>query len=214
MKILNLYAGIGGNRKLWGNEHDITAIEFDSQIAEAYKANFPNDNVVIGDAKEYLLEHFQEFDFIWASPPCPTHSRMRTLWKGDGKLENKTSGSSFKLPDMDLYSIIIFLEHFFEGDWVVENVISYYDPLKRPYTVDNHYFWSNHIISGYKATSREILEQDLNKKAKHIGIDVPNIKCSMRKLRKMLNNCVNPKVGKHVFDCILKKNQTTLDFAH
>ena len=22
MKILNLYAGIGGNRKLWGDEHD------------------------------------------------------------------------------------------------------------------------------------------------------------------------------------------------
>ena len=27
LKILNLYAGIGGNRKLWGNEHDITAVE-------------------------------------------------------------------------------------------------------------------------------------------------------------------------------------------
>lgn len=29
MKILNLYAGIGGNRKLWtpnGDEHDITAV--------------------------------------------------------------------------------------------------------------------------------------------------------------------------------------------
>ena len=26
-EILNLYAGIGGNRKLWGDEHEITAIE-------------------------------------------------------------------------------------------------------------------------------------------------------------------------------------------
>jgi len=25
MKILNLYAGIGGNRKLWGNDHEITS---------------------------------------------------------------------------------------------------------------------------------------------------------------------------------------------
>lgn len=25
MKILNLYSGIGGNRKLWGNSHSITA---------------------------------------------------------------------------------------------------------------------------------------------------------------------------------------------
>jgi DNA (cytosine-5)-methyltransferase 1 len=27
MKILNLYAGIGGNRKLWGDEYEVTAIE-------------------------------------------------------------------------------------------------------------------------------------------------------------------------------------------
>jgi hypothetical protein len=27
MKILNLYAGIGGNRKLWGDEHEIVAVE-------------------------------------------------------------------------------------------------------------------------------------------------------------------------------------------
>ena len=27
MKILNLYSGIGGNRKLWGDEHEVTAVE-------------------------------------------------------------------------------------------------------------------------------------------------------------------------------------------
>lgn len=31
MKILNLYAGIGGNRKLWGNEHQITADEISKE---------------------------------------------------------------------------------------------------------------------------------------------------------------------------------------
>lgn len=64
MKILNLYAGIGGNRKLWGNDDEITAVEFDEQIAKIYQDNFPNDKVVIGDAHQYLLEHFREFDFI------------------------------------------------------------------------------------------------------------------------------------------------------
>ena len=34
MKILNLYAGIGGNRLLWGNDHDITAIEYNLEIAK------------------------------------------------------------------------------------------------------------------------------------------------------------------------------------
>lgn len=77
MKILNLYAGIGGNRKAWGEEHQVTAIEYDENIAKIYKENFPNDEVVVTDAHKYLLEHFREYDFIWASPPCPTHSRVR-----------------------------------------------------------------------------------------------------------------------------------------
>jgi len=50
MKILNLYAGIGGNRKLWGDEHEVTAVEFEPYIAEAYKKMYPNDTVIIADA--------------------------------------------------------------------------------------------------------------------------------------------------------------------
>ena len=74
MKILNLYAGIGGNRKLWGDEHDITAVELDESIAKIYQDFFPNDTILIEDAHDYLLQNFKEFDFIWSSPPCPTHS--------------------------------------------------------------------------------------------------------------------------------------------
>lgn len=70
MKILNLYAGIGGNRKLWGDDYEITAVEFDPEIARAYQDRYPNDTVIVGDAKQYLLDHYKEFDFIWASPPC------------------------------------------------------------------------------------------------------------------------------------------------
>ena len=77
MKILNLYAGIGGNRKLWGNDHEITAIELRPEIAAIYQDFFPNDHVIVGDAHLYLLEHYREFDFIWSSPPCQTHSRIR-----------------------------------------------------------------------------------------------------------------------------------------
>ena len=77
MKILNLYAGIGGNRKMWGDEHEITAIEFEPKIAEIYKDFFPNDTVIVADAHKYLEEHYQEYDFIWSSPPCPSHSRIR-----------------------------------------------------------------------------------------------------------------------------------------
>ncbi|MFA6897226.1 MAG: hypothetical protein WCQ96_03000 [Patescibacteria group bacterium] len=64
MKILNLYCGIGGNRKLWGNEHEITAVENNPQIAKIYQDFFPNDKVIVGDAHEYLLEHFKEFEIL------------------------------------------------------------------------------------------------------------------------------------------------------
>lgn len=210
MKILNLYAGIGGNRKLWGDEHKVTAVEIEPKVAEQYHLNFPNDTVIIANAKDYLIKHFQEFDFIWASPPCPTHSRMRTLWKGDGKLDNKTSGASFKLPDMDLYSIIIFLKHFYNGDWVVENVVSYYEPLIKPYKIDNHYFWSNKPLTGVKKKSRSILSQDINKKCEELGMPFPTVEVPFRFKRTMINDCVIPEVGLHILEMATYRPQLTL----
>ena len=47
MKILNLYCGIGGNRKLWGNEHQIVAVENDSEIAKLYKEFYPGDEIIV-----------------------------------------------------------------------------------------------------------------------------------------------------------------------
>ena len=70
MKILNLYAGIGGNRRLWG-DHDVTAVEMDAAIADVYKTRYPNDTVVVGDAVVFLEAHYANYDFIWSSPPCP-----------------------------------------------------------------------------------------------------------------------------------------------
>ena len=80
MKVLNLYAGIGGNRKLW-EDVEVTAVENNAQIAKIYQDFFPDDKMVIADAHQYLLEHYKEFDFIWSSPPCPTHSRFNFLTK-------------------------------------------------------------------------------------------------------------------------------------
>ena len=74
IRILNLYAGIGGNRRLWEGDIEVTAVEKDPKIAVIYQKNFPDDKVIVGDAHDYLLEHFKEFDFIWSSPPCPSHS--------------------------------------------------------------------------------------------------------------------------------------------
>lgn len=212
IKILNLYAGIGGNRKLWSDQEiEVTAVENDPKITKIYKDNFPNDKIIIGDAKDFLLKHFKEYDFIWASPPCPTHSRMRLLLSGSGKLGKKSFGSSFKLPDMELYSIIIFLKHFYKGSWVVENVISYYDPLIKPYEIDNHYFWSNTPLNKTFKKPRMILNQDNDKKANRIDLKIDReIDPNPRFYRKIINNCVRPEIGLYIFNSVFKSRQEVL----
>ena len=115
MKVLNLYAGIGGNRKHWEG-CQVTAIESDPKIAEIYGQNFPDDELIIGDAHEFLEKHFQDYDFIWSSPPCQSHSRMdRANYRNAPRYAN-----------MQLYEEINLLKTYFKGFWVVENVVPYY----------------------------------------------------------------------------------------
>ena len=118
MKILNLYACLGGNRYKWDEVTDVevTAVEWDEELAKLYQERFPNDKVIVADAHQYLLEHYQEFDLIWSSPPCPTHSRAR-YW-GFG-----ANGKKPIFPDMKLYEEIIFLQHHCKSKYVVEVII-------------------------------------------------------------------------------------------
>lgn len=138
IRVLNLYACLGGNRYKWDEVANIkvTAVELDSELARLYQERFPNDTVIVADAHQYLLDHYKEFDFIWTSPPCPTHSRAR-FW-GFGK-----NGKKPIYPDMKLYEEIIFLQHHFDGKYVVENVIPYYWPLIAAQERDRHLYWTN-----------------------------------------------------------------------
>lgn len=138
LKILNLYACLGGNRYKWSNMHEITAVELDSELARMYKDRFPNDNVIVTDAHQYLLEHYKEFDFIWTSPPCPSHSRPR-FWYSS----NYETVTNAIYPDMKLYEEILFLEHYFKGKYCVENVIPYYEPLIPAKKRGRHLYWTN-----------------------------------------------------------------------
>lgn len=190
MKILNIYCGIGGNRKLWGDNHQITAVEYDPKIAKIYQDNFPNDTVIVADAHQYLLEHFKEFDFVWASPPCPTHSRLRTMNK------------EVVYPDMSLYQEIIVLQKWFKGLWIIENVIPYYEPLIRPSLIlHRHAIWCNFKISKKefeglgtcKIKGERVLLQD------KLGFDVS--KYDGIDKRKVLRNAVVPELGLHILNC-------------
>jgi DNA (cytosine-5)-methyltransferase 1 len=197
VKILNLYAGIGGNRKLWGDEHEITAVENVPEIAEVYRQMYPNDTVIEADAHQYLLDHFKEFDFIWSSPPCPTHSRVSTGLAGWG---------IHRYPDMKLYQEILFLKHFYKGKWLVENVISYYDPLISPRTTfDRHYFWSNFYIpqpTHSRQFEGSVTDIQKEKLAAAYGIQLPE---GTKDQRKLLRNAVDPKLGLHVLNAALKE---------
>ena len=187
MKVLNLYAGIGGNRKLW-TDVEVTAVELNPDIAKIYQDFFPNDKVIVGDAHQYLLDHYKEFDFIWSSPPCPSHSRINT----DGQRD-------MRYPDMQLYQEIIALgNNWFKGKWVIENVIPYYKPLIAPtIELDRHLFWSNFRI--WKATfQKESPISTVKVSTGRFGFDIKD-KTIQDKV-KILRNLVNPELGLHIFN--------------
>jgi DNA (cytosine-5)-methyltransferase 1 len=138
-KILNLYACLGGNRYKWNEVADIevTAVEWDKELARLYQERFPNDKVIVADAHQYLLDHYKEFDFIWSSPPCPTHSRARFA---------RHESTTPEYPDMKLYAEIIFLDNYFDGKYCVENVIPFYEPLISAKKRGRHLYWTNFNI--------------------------------------------------------------------
>jgi DNA (cytosine-5)-methyltransferase 1 len=187
MKILNLYAGIGGNRKLWGDEHEVTAVEMNREIASVYSYNFPNDKVIVTDAHFYLLEHYQEFDFIWSSPPCPTHSRLCF------------SQPVKQYADMTFYQQVILLESWFKGKWVIENVVPYYEYLIKPsFIIGRHPFWSNFKVSHLEVKNIDVSRSTAQELSEYLGMPIPRFKD-----RLLLRNCVEPKTGKHILDCAM-----------
>jgi DNA (cytosine-5)-methyltransferase 1 len=187
-----LYAGIGGNRKLWSGNIEVTAVEYDKNIADVYQELYPDDIVIVGDAHEYLLKHHKEYNFIWASPPCPTHSDIRRCGVHRGQYKEL-------YPDMKLYEEIILLKHFSNKNtkWVIENVKPYYEYLIKPNLIlGRHPFWCNF----------EIKEKDFFDERKHgnitsynevYGFNIKDTK--IKDKRKTLRNCVNPEIGLYIF---------------
>lgn len=192
MKILNLYANIGGNRKLWGDKHEITAVEIDPKLAKVYKDLYPKDNVIVGDAHEFLRKNFREFDFIWASPPCPTHSVLQMTRYYDENL---------KYPDMTLYQEIIWLKTFYSGKWVIENVKPYYKPLIPPdFTVGRHCFWSSDFVLGIEDDDNVYskIRDNVKEMETYYGFDLSKYKGEIN-CRLALRDVVKPEVGLEIF---------------
>jgi len=206
MKILNLYAGIGGNRKLWGDEHEITAVEYDKNIAKIYQDYFPNDEVIVDDAHEYLRLNYDKYDLIWSSPPCPSHSRIR---QNVGVLH---LGYEAVFPDMKLYQEILFLKHHSEIKkhnikryWVVENVIPYYEPLIPAKKLGRHLFWSNFDLDDYVEDKKVIFKKGTISQYEQ-AYEYDLSKYSSIDKRMLLRNCVQPKLGKHILNSLMNND--------
>jgi len=196
MRILNLYSGLGGNRKYW-TDCEVVAVEQQKNIANIYQDLYPYDHVIIADAHQYLIENYSKFDFIWSSPPCQSHSKMALSGK------NKTP----HYPDLSLYEEILFLKQHFDGLWIVENVKPYYQPLIHAKTIGRHLFWSNFDFECIEPKSPANFIKKTNVSGseelkKWLGIEYEgniyygNNHCPAQVLR----NCVHPDIGKQIFD--------------
>jgi DNA (cytosine-5)-methyltransferase 1 len=191
LKVLNLYSGIGGNRKLWDNV-EVTAVEINEDIAKVYQDLYPQDTVMVGDAHEYLIKNYKEYEFIWSSPPCPSHSDIRRCGVHRGQ-------NDAIYPEMELYQEIILLKHFAKGKWVIENVKPYYKPLIPPdVELHRHYFWSNFWIRNINVND-ERKHQDIQGTSTVYGINLNDYEINDK--RKLLRNMVNPEVAKYILDC-------------
>ena len=197
MRVLNLYACLGGNRYKW-TDCEVTAVELDPELARLYQERFPDDKVIIADAHQYLLDHYKEFDFIWSSPPCPTHSKVRFTQK------NKDFYIP-QYPNMMLYQEIIFLQHHFTGKYVVENVTPYYEPLIPAQKRGRHLYWCNFILPNDIAerSMRGIMcgqsDDEFNKLCKFNDIDLSKYKDEQSKT-KIVRTLVDYEVGLAIFN--------------
>ena len=200
MKILNLYACLGGNRYKWGDEHEITAVEWDEELARLYQERFPKDKVIVADAHQYLLENFRNFDFIWTSPPCPSHSRAAFCSRKSIKASHKPI-----YPDMKLYQEIVFLKHYFDGKYVVENVIPYYDPLIPAIKRGRHLYWTNfNLPSNLNERAGGIMGSynEVDKWSKFHDYDFRKYKGNQR-VQKIARNLVDYEAGKTILDTVM-----------
>lgn len=182
---------------LWGDEHEVTAIEIDPATAEYYGNKFKKDTVIVGDAHQYLLENYMNFDVIVLGPPCQSHSDIRRCGVHRGQYKAQ-------YPDMVLYQEILLLKHFCPPSikFCVENVVPYYDPLIKPSVkIGRHFFWSNFHIDNFNMKENRV-HQDITPNSTLYDVNLYHT--TIENKRAALRNMVNPHLGLHILQCALR----------
>lgn len=223
MRILNLYAGIGGNAKLWrqtakqyNQDIFITHVEINPLLCKELRLLFPDDVVLNIDANDYLEylaqnDMLNDYDIIWSSPPCQTHSRMNRI---NSKKYHKSS-----YIDPSYIQQIILLKYNYDGCYFVENVSPYYGVLFDGVQIGRHIIWSNidvkdlsYNISNKKnlfdLTLEELQIEYGIKLTQNIYLDYPNSHCP----KQVYRNAVHPQLGALLLDRFLNRSrQSTLN---
>jgi DNA (cytosine-5)-methyltransferase 1 len=196
IRVLNLYACLGGNRLKWTN-CEVTAIELDPELARLYQERFPNDKVIVTDAHQYLLDHYKEFDYIWSSPPCPDNSRAR-FWKS----MNESTNVKPVYADLRLYQEYILLDNYFDGKFTIENVIPYYEPLIPGQKRGRHIYWTNYKLPNNinERTFQFGCTDEVNKLCEFHDYNFYQYKGEQR-IDKIARNLVDYEAGLTVFQC-------------
>ena len=111
-----------------------------------------------------------------------------------------------KYPDMKLYEEIIFLEHYFNGKYVVENVIPFYEPLIPANKRDRHLYWANFNLpanlNGRKNPDLSRTKNLITVMSKYHDYDFRQYK-GKQLMNKIARNLVDYEAGKTIFETML-----------
>ncbi len=211
LKILDLFAGIGGTAtgiiKCFHEKRisfTYTAVERDDEIADAFLENVNHRSEVSllrMDVRQVLKRGFvQQFDFVWASPPCQAHSRAN--WRA----------VKARKIDMLLWDVIEFLRKNAKN-YVVENVIPWYEPpIKWSTRIGRHVFWSNFPIVPFRPRKlpKDFDYWGVGFLSSFYGLKPPQTKDGYKK-RQSLRNVVDPEISYQIIKQFLKPRQMQLE---
>ena len=143
-----------------------------------------------------MLDHYKEFDFIWSSPPCPSHSRARFA-------RHETTKPNY--PDFKLYEEVIFLDNYFKGTYVVENVIPFYEPLIEAKKRGRHLYWTNFNLPSDLNERKSSIMESRNEVEKWCEFHDYNFRKYKGKqsMRKIARNLVDYEAGRTIFETYL-----------